>query len=808
MSQYSFIKFNGGSGPENHRSSTTPSPENNSMENYVARTLTKSQEDLEILEAGDKPKKKRKTTSRACDACAIRKVKCEQRRPCSHCVTNNLNCTQLRQRKKSGPKTLHKKTLDSINSFSEPTQNETLVRPLLSERSSSSTRTLPTVEEFLESKHPDHPAESVPVDLADNDIQAPVVNLATDVLTASHLIELLRLTRDPMVSKCMQNLTVHSIISNNEKHILFLRKHFPNSDGDLVIVHSNDLIYLSKLLIILTLNLLIVEVLIKCQSIHYNIEFMNGDIVYFRKLKNLLQSKITEVLLPIDQLSIFPINSTVQKSHTSQLLYYNQSIASLHLCNFHQTTNYLNPQNQDQQKLIHLRKSITYYQLINIPFKNTPELTDIQLYELYESLFTMESLYFFLSSDFIIKSNNVLLNEWNSFNFSHIQFQRKSTNGNSLFEIFKIINKEDLINSKSINYLFKFSIFNSNKNNSIHNIKKINDNKTIGNTSYIQFKQFLNNLSNKDLTFEILKYIILFKIIIIHCNELNFMHLKCELIESVINANNLLNLKDDNLNLQIGNYQLLPHLMQILKFNIEIERSHLEENRNLLVAFTKNLIELFPFCNSNITKIIRSSESLNSWFDQVSKTLGQEMEAEPDYLLDDILNDMGSKLIHSNDATNTNSKLVTQYSSPLNVLNDFGAFDPESASNGTGRSTLNNNSTTPVTITVNPDSDDIRTIPNSLFLHPLPASPAPPVVTTRPATVEKTEDLSELISLSLSESAKNLYNTFHQFTDDYSTTNSTSNNNLSNLFQFNANNRATDWTINSEDIKNQPSFLL
>ena len=142
----------------------------------------------------------------------------------------------------------------------------------------------------------------------------------------------------------------------------------------------------------------------------------------------------------------------------------------------------------------------------------------------------MESLYFFLSSDFIIKSNNVLLNEWNNYNFSHIQFHKKSSDGNSLFEIFKIINKEDLINSKSINYLFKFSIFNTNKNSSIKNIKKINNNKTIGNTSYIQFKQFLNSLSNEDFMFEILKYIILFKIIIVHCNELNFMHLKCELI--------------------------------------------------------------------------------------------------------------------------------------------------------------------------------------------------------------------------------------------------------------------------------------
>lgn len=58
-------------------------------------------------------KKKKKT--RACDACSVRKTKCDESRPCSHCVNNNLECTELRQRKKLGPKNLRKKTIDSIH---------------------------------------------------------------------------------------------------------------------------------------------------------------------------------------------------------------------------------------------------------------------------------------------------------------------------------------------------------------------------------------------------------------------------------------------------------------------------------------------------------------------------------------------------------------------------------------------------------------------------------------------------------------------------------------------------------------------
>lgn len=788
-----------------HRNSSSSPEGKNSEENGI---------ETEIRHNGvgelSKPKKKRKTTNRACDACAIRKVKCEQNRPCSHCVSNNLNCTQLRERKKSGPKTLHKKTLDSINSFSEKKGPEGTVRPSLSHHSTSSSNTLTTVQELIASNHADHPVESVPQNLTNESVDSM---RNQNVLTSERLVNILRLIEDPVMYKCLQNLTVHSLLTSYESSIKFVQVQFANTNGELVI-QSTDLMVLSTLLIIFTLNLLIVENLIKFLSVGYKTQFMDGDIDLYKSLKNLLQLKITEVLLPIEQLSFFPGCSTVQQMHISQQLYYNQSISALHLCNFHQITNYLNTQNQNQQKLIYLRKSITFYQLINLPFKSTAELTDVQLYELYESLFTMESLYFFLSSDFIIKSNNVLLNEWNNYNFSHIQFHKKSSDGNSLFEIFKIINKEDLINSKSINYLFKFSIFNTNKNSSIKNIKKINNNKTIGNTSYIQFKQFLNSLSNEDFMFEILKYIILFKIIIVHCNELNFMHLKCELIESVINLNNLLDFKDNNLYLQISNYQLLPHLMQVLKFNIEIDESHLKENQMVLMKFTKNLIELFPFCNKNIKDLISCYDGLRTWFNKLSQ-LSSEMKqdgnvSEKDqFLLNDILNEFDSKMINSTEATNPNSTFITHCPSPQNLLRDFDLSNanPSNGLDGPAKNTPN----APMTLMTG-SSDHIRSTLNSsgslhLLLNPLQSLPAKPVVTTTAATTGRNEDLSELISLSLSESAKNLCNTFHQFGDEFSHNNDNSNS-LSNLFQFNSASRTADWSVGNEEIKSQPNFLL
>lgn len=67
-------------------------------------------------------KKKKKT--RACDACSVRKTKCDDSRPCRHCVNNNLECTELRQRKKSGPKNLRKKTIASIQSISKDSTSQ------------------------------------------------------------------------------------------------------------------------------------------------------------------------------------------------------------------------------------------------------------------------------------------------------------------------------------------------------------------------------------------------------------------------------------------------------------------------------------------------------------------------------------------------------------------------------------------------------------------------------------------------------------------------------------------------------------
>lgn len=52
--------------------------------------------------------------SRPCDACAIRKVRCDLKIPCSRCIKHKIACTNRRIRKRCGPRRLQEKTRKQI----------------------------------------------------------------------------------------------------------------------------------------------------------------------------------------------------------------------------------------------------------------------------------------------------------------------------------------------------------------------------------------------------------------------------------------------------------------------------------------------------------------------------------------------------------------------------------------------------------------------------------------------------------------------------------------------------------------------
>lgn len=60
--------------------------------------------------------KKRAKYTRPCDACALRKIRCDGDRPCSRCTNHSITCTDLRLRRKTGPKKIQDKTRQHISS--------------------------------------------------------------------------------------------------------------------------------------------------------------------------------------------------------------------------------------------------------------------------------------------------------------------------------------------------------------------------------------------------------------------------------------------------------------------------------------------------------------------------------------------------------------------------------------------------------------------------------------------------------------------------------------------------------------------
>lgn len=74
---------------------------------------------------------RRSKYGRPCDNCSLRKVKCDKTMPCSRCIKYDLPCTNNRETKKRGPKTMRPKTINTINLMYSKTMssNPTITRP-------------------------------------------------------------------------------------------------------------------------------------------------------------------------------------------------------------------------------------------------------------------------------------------------------------------------------------------------------------------------------------------------------------------------------------------------------------------------------------------------------------------------------------------------------------------------------------------------------------------------------------------------------------------------------------------------------
>lgn len=674
----------------------------------------------------DQVKKKRRPNIRACDACAVRKTKCEAQRPCRHCIHNNLECTQLRERKKLGPKNLRKKTLDLINSLREP---------------------LGDGPEKLESPPPEMPVD----------------------LTPANVVEMLGLASEPHLARILGPLTLGSFLRNVPKLIGFLSAHF-GGEAELS-AQSTDPVFLSKLLTILTLCLLIVESLIKLVYFHfsYQNDATNGhNLAKFQRFQRVLQTRITDVLAALDRLMLFPANMAFENQFQ---INYNQLISAVHLFNYYQLTSHGHASAKDQQKLLYLRRAITFYQLIELPALSRELNFLVQLFELFQYLVTLERLHAMFDLTLFIKNNNLILQNhtWNQ-NLQIASLEHDDTT--KLFEIFDNV-QPDLLDSRAIKTLSGFLniVVSCSPEDAPDYLAKYHELRKKVNVFGVA-----EDPETRLPAIEIVKDLVLFKCLVVYSRNLSKPTLKAELAALTENLNSLINLSvrkrstrlDHSviLKIQLLNFQLLPHLLQLLKVVLDI--NDLPHQDDEIVKFSNNLTQYFMTVPHH-KRLILTNGVLNLWFARLS-----EINLDNQAYLNKLLTDLDHQRLFqrqpvtapvsvSHTSTNSNLSLGTNESSPVQSSFDEFLAMPRIT-----------------TVKLAPAGELLtkegpRQPSMGFFSQEAPIA-APPVMTA--ANARKEEE-----ALPVSESTRSLYNLFNQINDDLTTTSNS--NSLTNLFQYN-----------------------
>lgn len=647
-------------------------------------------------------------------------------------------------------------------------------------------------------------------------------NIKTYFLTPGNLIENLNLIiEEPIIFELLKPLTVQSLLINCHELTDFISKNFADLQGEISLVNfHNNSIFLSKLLIIITINLIIVEILIKLKKQNFKdfIKYPRKYILFrnFKNFKNLCHFKSIEIFTLVEKNFIVPPvipmnNATnINLNQVNQYqIYYNLSLSCLNLCNYYHTlnlTNTLNTENlknqdnvvdtnygneaQEHQKIINLNKAITYYQLINIK-SNDPSII-IQLYELFEILFTYERYYFIYSSnnycsslirnnDLNIQLNSNKINKQKSINVDN-KFQ-----SNVLYDILNVINEFDEVDGQLFRKLVRHTNFNV-------GYKVPEDGSP---SSYFAIKSQLLMILNQDNILEIIKQILLFKLLLVE--PIPKRQTKLELQQILKNLN--VNLTNDSglFKLQISNYQSVPHLLHLLK--VVLENGEIDAGLNdMLVEFSDHLIKHFPFFN-NINKLIRAHKTLNDWFLNLNSRRSKVKKNGDAKNYNGSAADMLATAASTMPSMSTSLMPEQSYLSLLDDLDGSGQIHelPENLQAEVTNGFIPAKSTMPiipeqhsssVSSSDSVNEQPVNDIPSALSsTTPLPM--APPLDHSEPIPYNGHEyfphksnisiQQEDIEQMTMSESTKNLYNLFHQISEEFSN----NHNNVTNIFQLN-----------------------
>lgn len=500
------------------------------------------------------------------------------------------------------------------------------------------------------------------------------------IVTPFHLMENINLIgEEPSILELVRPLTVDSVILNYVRLVEFLVSNYPDSrDGNYqnnpryqelnLIDHHDNSLYLSTLLIILTLNQIIAEVLIKLKKQKFK-KFVRYPKKYllsrpFKNFKNLCHFKVLEIFTLIEKNFIVPpvipqnrahrssFTSSSTEVHTSSSIastnnhhhhsnnnnnnnngqiqsfmhlnhyqiYYNLSLSSIQLCNYYHILNLTNTLNytnlneynygneaQEHQKILYMHRAITYFQLINV--RNSDAVDPVQ--ELYELLYSCERYYLVMSSHNyninVTRNNDIVL-----------QLRSNKYRGKSYtYELMRFLDSKHTIDE--LCYKSNFNVL-------------LNYTKPV--SGYFELKTEMNKLNATEPIHKIIHNIVLFKLLLI--KPLNFVETKQEIVTIIRNLNLLLEENDsDTFKIKISNYQIIQPMLHCLKSFLEIKQVEVKlgtpqldlQDQVLLVRFSENLILHFPFFN-NINKLIRAHKILNNWFLNLSEIKKDDLEEQ------------------------------------------------------------------------------------------------------------------------------------------------------------------------------------
>lgn len=572
---------------------------------------------------------------RACDACAVRKVKCGPVFPCFRCVSKKLDCTHLRQKKKSGPKNLHKKTLQSISEFTQK-----------------------NLEQSLNGAIPDNLGTGLP---------SPPKTLTNEGPINNDVIDLLSLIKGVgVLTEIIESLTVLSLSANHEEFINVVREIIsmpvspPSQKPGSVLPGPTTpypIAYLSKLCVSYTLCLLTLETIlnmIELNQMEFNLSKPIEDYMY---LQTDLVIKVNEYTLLIDSEIRF-------SSHAmEEAIFYHHSLTYLHLYNYYQVCLIRLPQHRKHNKFLTLRQAVNYFQLLDLSqqLRDTDELEPVSMvkrYEVYEILFIIERLnYFLLDKNCIMNNNMVLLLNERDFGWKNLQIKKRILDGkNQLSGLLKttLENREYLGMFKFFNdfLLLKDQIPNQTDNESgeVFKLNEFLQYCANSNITAPELSKLIVDLDTLEVRSEtiyssfmrIFTLLIIFKVDMartiiteekVTCNQ-SFLSQLIQKLMTILNGTDMGIFK-----IKCHNYQLIPQFLTMLKLGIESLDSSSDNSiyaidlfvpaqfKALLISFLYRLLTLSPK-GYNLNQYIIGSRTLSIWFVNIQQQL-QQQDNEP-----------------------------------------------------------------------------------------------------------------------------------------------------------------------------------